>query len=246
MKFNISFPETGQQKCIEIDDDKKVRFFYDRKMGEEVEGDVLGDDFKGYTFKITGGNDKQGFSMKQGVLVNKRVRLLLASGTTNYRPRRTGERKRKSVRGCIVGHDIGVLQLVVVKKGAQELPGITDDPRPRRLGPKRASKIRKLFSLDKGIDRKEKKAEERDDVRRYVVKREIKKEGKPTRHRAPKIQRLITAERIRRKLKEKADKKNRWVRAKEAAKKYNILLNKVLHERHVADAKLKEAAKAHN
>ena len=244
MKFNISFPETGQQKCIEIDDDKKVRFFYDRKMGEEVEGDVLGDDFKGYTFKISGGNDKQGFSMKQGVLVNKRVRLLLAAGTTNYRPRRTGERKRKSVRGCIVGHDIGVLQLVVVKKGSQELPGITDDPRPRRLGPKRASKIRKLFSLDRGVDKKEKKAEERDDVRRYVVKREIKKEGKATRHRAPKIQRLITAERIRRKLKEKADKKNRWVRAKEAVKKYNILLNKVLHDRHVAEAKLKEAAKS--
>ena len=244
MKFNISFPETGQQKCIEIDDEKKVRFFYDRKMGEEVEGDVLGDEFKGYTFKITGGNDKQGFSMKQGVLVNKRVRLLLAAGVSNYRPRRTGERKRKSVRGCIISHDIGVLHLVVIKKGANELPGITDDPRPRRLGPKRASNIRKLFALDKGVNKKEKKADERDDVRRYVVKREIVKEGKPTRFRAPKIQRLITAERLRRKIREKADKKNRWVRAKEAAKKYNILLNKVLHERHVADAKLKEAAKS--
>jgi small subunit ribosomal protein S6e len=243
MKFNISFPETGQQKCIEIEDEKKVRLFFDRKMGEEVDGAFLGEEFKGYIFKITGGNDKQGFSMKQGVLVNKRVRLLLSAGTTNYRPRRTGERKRKSVRGCIIGHDIAVLHLVVIKKGAGEIPGVTDDPRPRRLGPKRASKIRRLFALDKGVNKKEKKADERDDVRRYVVKREIKKEGKPVRHRAPKIQRLITAERIRRKLKEKADKKNRWVRAKEAAKKYNTLLNKVLHERHVAEAKLKEATK---
>lgn len=243
MKFNISFPETGQQKCIEIDDEKKVRFFYDRKMGEEVEGDVLGDEFKGYTFKIAGGNDKQGFSMKQGVLVNKRVRLLLRAGVTNYRPRRTGERKRKSVRGCIISHDIGVLHLVVTKKGANEIPGVTDDPRPRRLGPKRASNIRKLFALDKGVNKKEKKADERDDVRKYVVKRKIVKEGKPERFRAPKIQRLITAERLRRKMKEKADKKNRWVRAKEAAKNYNSLLNKVLHERHLAEAKLKEAAK---
>ncbi|OMJ73046.1 hypothetical protein SteCoe_28375 [Stentor coeruleus] len=243
MKFNISFPETGQQKCLDIEDDKKVRLFYDRKMGEEIEGAALGDEFKGYVFRIAGGNDKQGFSMKQGVLVNKRVRLLLAAGHTNYRPRRTGERKRKSVRGCIVSHDIAVLHLVVIKKGANEIPGVTDDPRPRRLGPKRASKIRKLFSLDKGVNKKEKKAEERDDVRRYVVKREIKKEGKTARFRAPKIQRLITAERIRRKMKEKTDKKNRWTRAKEEAKKYNTLLNKVLHERHVAEQKLKDAAK---
>ncbi|OMJ72587.1 hypothetical protein SteCoe_28917 [Stentor coeruleus] len=243
MKFNISFPETGQQKCLDIEDDKKVRLFYDRKMGEEVDGASLGDEFKGYVFRIAGGNDKQGFSMKQGVLVNKRVRLLLATGHTNYRPRRTGERKRKSVRGCIVGHDIAVLHLVVIKKGANEIPGVTDDPRPRRLGPKRASKIKKLFSLDKGVNKKEKKAEERDDVRRYVVKREIKKEGKTARFRAPKIQRLITAERIRRKMKEKSDKKNRWTRAKEEAKKYNTLLNKVLHERHVAEQKLKDAAK---
>ncbi|OMJ69793.1 hypothetical protein SteCoe_32377 [Stentor coeruleus] len=244
MKFNISFPETGQQKCIDIEDDKKVRLFYDRKMGEEVDGAALGDEFKGYVFRIAGGNDKQGFSMKQGVLVNKRVRLLLAAGHTNYRPRRTGERKRKSVRGCIVGHDIAVLHLVVIKKGTNEIPGVTDDPRPRRLGPKRASKIKKLFSLDKGVNKKEKKAEERDDVRRYVVKREIKKEGKSTRLRAPKIQRLITAERIRRKMKEKTEKKNRWTRAKEEAKKYNTLLNKVLHQRHVEEHKLREAAKS--
>ena len=243
MKFNISFPETGQQKCIEIEDEKKVRLFFDRKMGEEVQGEALGEEFKGYTFRISGGNDKQGFSMKQGVLVNKRVRLLLSAGHTNYRPRRTGERKRKSVRGCIVGHDIAVLHLVIIKKGATEIPGVTDNARPRRLGPKRASKIRKLFALDAGVNKKEKKADERDDVRRYVVKREVKKEGKAPRFKAPKIQRLITAERIRRKLKEKADKKNRWVRAKEAAKKYNTLLNKVLHERHVAEAKSKEAHK---
>lgn len=46
-------------------------------MGQEVDGEVLGEEFKGYIFKITGGNDKQGFPMKQGVLVNGRVRLLM-------------------------------------------------------------------------------------------------------------------------------------------------------------------------
>jgi len=63
----------------------------------------MGDDFKGYIFKITGGNDKDGFTMKQGVLVKGRVRLLMKKGMSCFRPRRTGHKKRKSIRGCIVG-----------------------------------------------------------------------------------------------------------------------------------------------
>jgi hypothetical protein len=43
---------------------------------------------QGYVFRITGGNDKQGFPMKQGVLTNKRVRLLLGKNQSCYRPRR--------------------------------------------------------------------------------------------------------------------------------------------------------------
>jgi small subunit ribosomal protein S6e len=31
-------------------------------MGQDVEADALGDEFKGYTFRISGGNDKQGVS----------------------------------------------------------------------------------------------------------------------------------------------------------------------------------------
>ena len=64
----------------------------------------------------------------------------------------------------------------------QEIPGLTDGSVPRRLGPKRASKIRKLFNLSK-----------QDDVRQYVIKRPLAgKEGKKPKSKAPKIQRLIT------------------------------------------------------
>jgi ribosomal protein S6E (S10) len=114
-------------------------------MAQEVSGDSLGGEFKGYVFRISGGNDKQGFPMKQGVLLPYRVKLLMSKGHSCYRPRRTGERKRKSVRGCIVGSDLSVLSLVVVKQGEQEIPGLTDTTVPKRLGPKRASKIRKFF-----------------------------------------------------------------------------------------------------
>ena len=42
-----------------------------------------------------------------------------------------------------------MLNLKIVKKGEAELPGLTDDEKPRMRGPKRASKIRKLFNLTK-------------------------------------------------------------------------------------------------
>src|ERR1700760_5084000 len=130
MKLNISYPANGTQKLVEIDDDRKLRVFMDRRMGQEVPADSLGDEFKGYVFKITGGNDKQGFPMKQGVLHPTRVRLLLSEGHSCYRPRRDGERKRKSVRGCIVAADLAVLALSVVKQGDKDIAGLTDGVAP--------------------------------------------------------------------------------------------------------------------
>jgi len=116
-QLNVSYPATGCQKLFEIVDEHKLRVFYEKRIGTEVEVDILGDEWKGYVLKISGGNDKQGFPMKQGVLSNVRVRLLLSKGHSCYRPRRDGERKRKSVRGCIVDSNLSVLSLVVVKKG---------------------------------------------------------------------------------------------------------------------------------
>ena len=61
------------------------RHFYDRRMGSDVDGEVLSAEFKGYTLRITGGNDKQGFTMKQGILVNGRVRILM-KGSKYHHP----------------------------------------------------------------------------------------------------------------------------------------------------------------
>jgi small subunit ribosomal protein S6e len=215
MKLNIANPSTGAQKMLDIDDEKKLRMFYDRRMSQEVKGDDLGEEFKGYVFRVAGGNDKQGFPMKQGVLINKRVRLLMGAGHSCYRPRRAGERKRKSVRGCIVGSDLAVLSLVVVKRGPADLPGLTDKSIPRRLGPKRASHIRKLFDLSKN-----------DDVRKFVIRREIPpKEGKKKgTTKAPKIQRLVTPITLQRKRRRLALKKRWSTNSKKEAETYQKLL----------------------
>lgn len=147
MKFNISYPQQGTQKTIEIDDDKKCSIFFDKRIGQEIEADNLGEEFKGYVFRITGGNDKQGFPMKQGIISKGRPKILMSKGHSCYRPRRDGERKKKAVRGCIVDADIRVLALTLVQKGDKDIEGLTNEEKPRRLGPKRASKIRKLFGI---------------------------------------------------------------------------------------------------
>jgi len=217
MKLNFAYPATGAQKLIEIEDELKVRFLYDRRMGSEVDMDPLGPEYKGYVCRISGGNDKQGFPMKQGVLAAGRVRLLMAKGTSCYRPRRNGERKRKSVHGCIVDASLSVLSLVIVKKGEAEMDGVTNKTVPRRLGPKRASGIRKLFNLTKT-----------DDVRQYVVRRPLKpkegKEGQKEKTKAPKIQRLITPRRLQRKRFRVALKKKRADKSKTEAAEYAKLL----------------------
>ena len=106
---------------------------------------------------------------------------------TGFTMKRTGHMKRKSVRGCIVGDDIKVLNLVIVEKGAEDIPGVTDAKGENRLGPKRANKIRKLFGADTKAN-----------VTKLVIRRAIVK-GEKTYYKAPKIQRLITDVRLRRK-----------------------------------------------
>ncbi|OWB80425.1 hypothetical protein B5S32_g4701 [[Candida] boidinii] len=197
-------------------------------MGQEVEGDLVSEEFKGYVFKISGGNDKQGFPMKQGVMIPNRVKLLLAKGHSCYRPRRVGERKRKSIRGCIVGNDLAVLSLVVVKQGEQEIEGVTDAQVPKRLGPKRANNIRKFFGLTK-----------EDDVRQFVIRREVTK-GEKSYTKAPKIQRLVTPQRLQRKRVRKAEKVKNAQAQRDAAAEYAQLLAQRLHERKAEKAEIRK------
>merc|ERR1711953_1516686 len=187
MKINVAYPATGCQKLFEINDEHKVRPFYEKRMGAEVDAATLGEEWNGYIFRITGGNDKQGFPMKQGVLTQGRVRLLLSKGHSCYRAR---------------------------KKGDGEIPGLTDNTIPRRLGPKRASKIRKLFNLSK-----------EDNVCQYVIKRPLPlKEGKKQKYKAPKVQRLVTPIMLQRKRHRLALKRRRAEKNRQATADYAKIL----------------------
>merc|ERR1711907_90175 len=116
-------------------------------------------------------------------------------------------------RGCIVSHDLSVLNLLVVKKGENQIPGLTDEEKPIRLGPKRVSKIRKLFNLTEG-----------DDVRQFVVRRKITTKGGKEYSKAPKIQRLVTPVQLQRKRPRVALKRQRAEKNKKEQASYRALV----------------------
>ena len=245
MKFSLSYPENGTTKSVVVDNTNSWRHFLEKRMGQEVEADALGEEFKGYVFKITGGYDSDGFAMKQGIFSNGRVRLLLKPGSKGYRAKRKGERKRKSVRGCIVGPDIKMLSCTVVKKGEKEIPGLTDEVRPRRLGPKRASGIRKLFGISKAEG--EKAGQVTALIKKNVIRRTFKSQKNPEaplRQKAPKIQRLVTDVRLRRKRIQKEEKVRRWKRTLEAQEAYKKVYDKWIAKKKAAAQQAKAVRKA--
>merc|ERR1711906_96616 len=163
--------------------------------------------------------------MKQGVLTASRVFLLMRQNTSGFQGhgRRKGERRRKACRGCIVSPEIAVLNLMIVKQGDGPLPGLTDEEKPRMRGPKRASKVRKLFNLTK-----------EDDVRQYVntYRREFESATGKKKSKAPKIQRLVTPLVIKRKHARAAAKKVKQAKSKaEAAEYHKVLALRIREQR---------------
>lgn len=227
MKINVCNPVLGQQKTFSIEDENCLRPFYEKRMGADVSADSLGEHFKGYVVRITGGNDKQGFPMMQGVLKNTRCQILMKDGMPCYRSRRNGMRKRKSVRGCIVNHDLAIMNLAIVKKGDKEIEGLTDGTPTRRLGPKRASKIRKMFGLEK-----------EDDVRKYVVRRTI---GEGKKNKAPKIQRLVTKLSLQRKRSKRNTMVKKVAENRKERKAYSDRM--IEHRQHQKELRAAEVAK---
>jgi len=223
MKLNISYPQQAVSKKFLIEDEQKMKALHDLRITDEVNGDILGDQFKGYVFKITGGSDKQGFAMVQGVLTSERVRLLLGEGHQAFqfhrRQKRVATRKRKSVRGCITSAESALINMVIVKKGDKDIPGLTEEGAalPNRMGPKRAGKIRKLWNLEK-----------KDDVRQYVIRRVIpKKEGskrKKDRVIVPKIQRLVTPKKVARAARKERVQKVALQKSKDAKEAYEKMI----------------------
>ena len=238
---------------VELQNEDKLAEIIDKKIGDEIDGSLISDIFDGYKFKITGGFDKDGFAMKNGILSQAKKKVLLTKGCSLFRFRRgyhrTGIRIRRLVRGCIISHDIKNVHLKIIKKGAKPIPGLTEekDAQPKRLGPKRATKILKQFGLTAVYNEKKKNKEERKNLRfmitKFAPKRTVKTKNGKEYVKAAKIQRLITPDRLRRKRLLKAIQKQRREKADKDQKEYQELLKKELKKKPAASAS-KEQKKA--
>ena len=235
---------------VELQNEDKLNEIIDKKIGDEIDGSIISEVFEGYKFKITGGFDKDGFAMKNGILSQAKKKVLLTKGCSLFRFRkgyhRTGIRIRRLVRGCIVSHDIKNLHLKIIKKGPKEIEGLTTekDAQPKRLGPKRATRILKEFGLYSTYQEKKKDKEQRKNLRfmitKFAPKREVKTKNGKTYVKRPKIQRLITPDRLRRKRLLKKFHEERKAKAKKEEEDYRALIKKIFSKKN----KVKKEAKS--
>ncbi|TFF94917.1 MAG: 30S ribosomal protein S6e [Promethearchaeota archaeon] len=120
-KLNISGgssgPGKGRSKLIEIDE-RKFRF-EGKKIGDTIKGGVIG--FPNYEFKITGGSDSSGFPMRKDVHGPVKKKILVKKRGIGYKPKRKGQKRRRTVRGNEVSSDMTLINLVVTKYGEAEL-----------------------------------------------------------------------------------------------------------------------------
>jgi len=115
MKIVISHKDMSYQ--AEVPKDREVHL-YGLKIGDKVDGSLIG--AAGYTLKITGGSDKDGFPMKADLLGGGRKSILLSKGV-GFPTAKKGERSRRLVRGNTVSESIAQLNTVVETEGPTPL-----------------------------------------------------------------------------------------------------------------------------
>lgn len=165
-KFVVSEPETKNSYQIEVDQNKAAEVL-GKKIGDEVRGDPLG--LTGYTLKITGGTDRDGFPMLSDIN-GPGARRILLTGTPGYHPKMKGQRKRKRVRGNTISQDIIQINTKIVKRGEKTLAEITGKG-PKKEEPKKTEE-------QKPEPKKEEKKEEPKETK-HETKQEKPKEEKP-------------------------------------------------------------------
>ena len=118
MAFKVVVSQKEVTHQIEVEDGKALNGLV---IGDEFDGGIVGLD--GYTLKVTGGDDKNGFTMKKDVPGTRRIKSLL-SGGIGYHPKSDGVKRRKTVRGNTIADDIVQVNTVVVSAGSKAIADI--------------------------------------------------------------------------------------------------------------------------
>lgn len=96
-------------------DEAKARSFIGLKIGDKIDASIIG--LKGELL-ITGGSDSSGFPMRPDIHGGVKVKVLL-SGPPGFKPRKKGERRRKTVRGNTITPDIVQINVKWIREQKQ-------------------------------------------------------------------------------------------------------------------------------
>jgi small subunit ribosomal protein S6e len=92
-----------------------------KKINDEVDGIFVS--LPGYKLQIMGGTDKNGFPMRKDLPGTTRRRLLL-SKSLGFKPKDSGVRKKKSVRGNTINQDVVQINMKVIKHSTKPIESI--------------------------------------------------------------------------------------------------------------------------
>jgi small subunit ribosomal protein S6e len=133
LTFKVVVSDKGNSYQFETEDSVN-RKFIGLAIGDTFDGNLIGKEVEdkkvsldGFTLKITGGSDKNGFPMKKDIDGPRRIRSLV-SGGVGYKPKADGVKRRKTFRGNTISDDIVQINTIVSESGNKTIEQILNPP----------------------------------------------------------------------------------------------------------------------
>lgn len=135
-KLIISDPATGKSSVSEVEG-ARAQALVGRSLGETVDGSAIG--ISHGKLQISGGCDKNGIPMRLDVHGGVKKYIVLSAGP-GFKARRSGERRRKLVRGRTITDETYQINFTSIKREAEPKPKEQVVTKPKVEGPpKRAA-----------------------------------------------------------------------------------------------------------
>lgn len=130
IKLCLANPKQGKTENIVLNP-SQLTYFLGKKIGDEIDASFLGR--AGYSIKITGGTDRDGFPMRPDISGGRKVAILI-SNSIGYHPKRKlsskkkkkrakrtmyGKRKRVMIRGNIITDAIAQINAILIEKSKE-------------------------------------------------------------------------------------------------------------------------------